>query len=116
MKSISPFVVDSLVSNRSRRRAIARAVARIPASSLATATAAFLFSACASTFAQDSDNFGSDNGSGGHHGQPVKVMIISMFGPEGQVWLDKLGPWKAIHVAGLSPDYPVVLQSARRSA
>ena len=50
----------------------------------------------------------SDNGGGNGHGQPVKVMIISMFGPEGQVWLDKLGPWKAIHVAGLSPDYPVV--------
>ncbi|MEA3088721.1 MAG: hypothetical protein QOJ04_63 [Caballeronia sp.] len=74
--------------------------------SLAAVTAAFLFSACASTFAQGSDSSGSDNGNG--HGQPVKVMIISMFGPEGQVWLDKLGPWKAIHVPGLSPDYPVV--------
>jgi purine nucleoside permease len=37
-----------------------------------------------------------------------KVMIISMFGPEGQVWLDKLGPWREITVPGLSPDYPVV--------
>jgi purine nucleoside permease len=35
-------------------------------------------------------------------------MIVSMFGPEGQVWLDKLGPWKTIRVPGLSPDYPVV--------
>ena len=40
--------------------------------------------------------------------RPVKVMIISMFGPEGQVWLDHLGPWRDIRVPGLSPDYPVV--------
>src|SRR5262245_18595689 len=37
-----------------------------------------------------------------------KVMIVSMFGPEGKVWLDKLGPWQQIRVPGLSPDYPVV--------
>jgi purine nucleoside permease len=37
-----------------------------------------------------------------------KVMIISMFGPEGQVWLDHLGPWRHIKVPGLSPDYPTV--------
>lgn len=37
-----------------------------------------------------------------------KVMIVSMFGPEGKVWLDKLGPWQEIRVPGLSPDYPVV--------
>jgi purine nucleoside permease len=37
-----------------------------------------------------------------------KVMIVSMFGPEGKVWLDKLGPWQDIRVPGLSPDYPVV--------
>jgi len=75
--------------------------------------ATLLFSACEPTFAQgpDSARSGSGGGSGGignGRGQPVKVMIISMFGPEGQVWLDKLGPWKAIRVAGLSPDYPVV--------
>ena len=40
--------------------------------------------------------------------QPVKVMIVSMFKPEGQVWLDKLGPWHAIPVVGLSQDYPEV--------
>ena len=40
------------------------------------------------------------------HGRPVKVMIISMFGPEGQVWLDRLGPWESISLPGLSPDYP----------
>jgi len=44
------------------------------------------------------------------HGErrPVKVIIISMFGPEGQVWLDHIGPWRDIAVPGLSPDYPAV--------
>ncbi|MGF7188811.1 purine nucleoside permease [Robbsia andropogonis] len=40
--------------------------------------------------------------------QPVKVLIVSMFGPEGKVWLDHLGKTRAIRVAGLSPDYPDV--------
>src|SRR5262249_34814681 len=40
--------------------------------------------------------------------RPVKVMIIAMFGPEGQVWLDRLGPWRDVTVPGLSPDYPAV--------
>ncbi|AIO70977.1 purine-nucleoside phosphorylase [Burkholderia oklahomensis] len=44
----------------------------------------------------------------GAQGRPVKVMIITMFGPEGQAWLDRLGPWKNIAVPGLSPDYPDV--------
>ncbi|MCG1048555.1 purine nucleoside permease (plasmid) [Mycetohabitans rhizoxinica] len=44
----------------------------------------------------------------GGSGRAVKVMIVSMFGPEGQVWLDQLGPWQAIRVPGLSPDYPSV--------
>nr|WP_096059397.1 purine nucleoside permease [Caballeronia ptereochthonis] len=35
-------------------------------------------------------------------------MIVTMFAPEGQVWLDKLGPWDAVRVPGLSPDYPDV--------
>jgi purine nucleoside permease len=39
---------------------------------------------------------------------PVKVLIISMFGPEGKTWLDRLGPTRAITVPGLSPDYPAV--------
>jgi purine nucleoside permease len=56
--------------------------------------------------ADDSDAF--SHGDGGSRGRPVKVMIISMFGPEGQVWLDKLGPWRDIPVDGLSPDYPAV--------
>ena len=38
----------------------------------------------------------------------VKVMIVTMFAPEGKVWLDKLGPWEAVNVPGLSPDYPDV--------
>jgi purine nucleoside permease len=38
----------------------------------------------------------------------VKVLIISMFGPEGKTWLDHLGQTQAITVAGLSPDYPAV--------
>lgn len=37
-----------------------------------------------------------------------KVLIISMFGPEGKTWLDHLGSVRAIKIAGLSPDYPVV--------
>jgi purine nucleoside permease len=37
-----------------------------------------------------------------------KVMIISMFAPERQVWIDNLGPWRDIKVPGLSADYPTV--------
>jgi purine nucleoside permease len=37
-----------------------------------------------------------------------RVMIISMFGPEGKVWLDRMGPWRDIVLPGLSPDYPAV--------
>ena len=68
---------------------------------------AIALTACAATAsnAQDNDSSFADHGS---HGRHVKVMIISMFGPEGQVWLDKLGPWESIPVAGLSPDYPDV--------
>ena len=39
---------------------------------------------------------------------PVKVLIISMFAPEGQVWIDGLGLTEEIAVPGLSSDYPVV--------
>ena len=45
---------------------------------------------------------------GQHQGRAPKVMIVSMFGPEAQTWLDHLGPWQAIKVPGLSPDYPAV--------
>jgi purine nucleoside permease len=67
-------------------------------------SSALALSACAaiSPIAQDGDSFAES----GSRGRPVKVMIISMFGPEGQVWLDRLGPWQSIPVAGLSSDYP----------
>jgi purine nucleoside permease len=70
---------------------------------VAFAAAAMLASACAPVRSQNATDIA---GSGA--AQPVKVMIVSMFGPEGQVWLDKLGPWKAIPIPGLSPDYPDV--------
>jgi purine nucleoside permease len=75
------------------------------------AVCAITLAACAafsSGPASADDNDGFSHGDGGSHGQPVKVMIISMFGPEGQVWLDNLGPWREITVDGLSPDYPTV--------
>ncbi|WP_233859420.1 purine-nucleoside phosphorylase [Paraburkholderia sp. HD33-4] len=62
--------------------------------------------AVAPPIAHADDSFAQDDGAS--HGRPVKVMIISMFGPEGQVWLDNLGPWQDITVEGLSPDYPAV--------
>jgi len=54
--------------------------------------------ACADTWDQHERGEGHD----------PKVMIVSMFGPEGQVWLDHLGPWHETQVPGLSPDYPSV--------
>src|SRR4051812_49813997 len=56
--------------------------------------------------ADDSDAF--SHGDGGSRGRPVKVMIISMFGPEGQVWLDKLRPLRGIPVGGLFSEFPAV--------
>ena len=44
----------------------------------------------------------------GAEAQAPKVVIISMFGPEGAVWLSRLGPWHDILIPGLSPDYPAV--------
>jgi purine nucleoside permease len=38
----------------------------------------------------------------------VKVMIISMFGPEGQVWIDNLSLTQQIAIPGLSSDYPMI--------
>jgi len=43
-----------------------------------------------------------------------KVMIITMFAPERQVWIDHLGPWREVTVPGLPADYPTV--SCNRSA
>ncbi|MFC5473071.1 purine-nucleoside phosphorylase [Paraherbaspirillum soli] len=75
---------------------------------LSAALALSTLAACttAPSFAQDSR--GDTLAEAGAHGRPVKVMIISMFGPEGKAWLDRLGPWKAVPVPGLSPDYPDV--------
>ncbi|MCX4162389.1 MULTISPECIES: purine nucleoside permease [Paraburkholderia] len=75
-----------------------------------SAIPALMLAACAvsplAANADDSNSFAqNDSGSQARH---VKVMIISMFAPEGQVWLDHLGPWQEITVAGLSPDYPTV--------
>jgi purine nucleoside permease len=40
--------------------------------------------------------------------RPVKVLIISMFGPEGDPWVTHLGLTQDVAVPGLSPDYPSV--------
>jgi len=40
--------------------------------------------------------------------RPVKVLIISMFGPEGQGWVDHYKLTDNIKVSGLSADYPEV--------
>lgn len=40
--------------------------------------------------------------------RPVKALIIAMFEPEGQGWIDNLKLTDGIKVAGLSPDYPAV--------
>jgi purine nucleoside permease len=39
----------------------------------------------------------------------VKVLIISLFKPEADVWVDPLALHEDISVPGLSPDYPVVV-------
>jgi purine nucleoside permease len=85
---------------------LTRAFGALSAITLAACAA---FSPLQANAANNSDaNHGFASGDSESHGRPVKVMIISMFGPEGQVWLDRLGPWKAIPVDGLSPDYPTV--------
>lgn len=49
-----------------------------------------------------------EQGAPSRRARPVKVMIVTMFGPEAKAWLERLGPWDSIAVAGLSPDYPAV--------
>src|ERR1700755_2834705 len=44
--------------------------------------------------------------------QPVKVLIISMFGPGAQPWIDTLALTEEVAVPGLSADYPKVLCNA----
>jgi purine nucleoside permease len=65
----------------------------------------FVLAACSLTRC-NSDN--GSIGSGVSSPRPVKVMIISMFGPEGQPWIDNLELKEEIEVPGLSPDYPTV--------
>ncbi|WP_429315998.1 purine-nucleoside phosphorylase [Paraburkholderia sp. GAS448] len=77
-----------------------------------TALTALSLAGCAAMTASQpgaqSTNAFAQNSESAPHARHVKVMIISMFAPEGQVWLDHLGPWQDIPVAGLSPDYPAV--------
>jgi purine nucleoside permease len=40
--------------------------------------------------------------------RPVKALIISMFGPEGEPWITKLALDQKLEVPGLSEDYPEV--------
>jgi purine nucleoside permease len=40
--------------------------------------------------------------------RPVKVMVITMFGPEAAPWLAQLGSTQSVRVPGLSADYPEV--------
>jgi len=47
-------------------------------------------------------------GGGADDPRPVKALIISMFGPEGQPWIDNLALSEEIAIPGLSPDYPAV--------
>jgi purine nucleoside permease len=39
---------------------------------------------------------------------PVRVMIVSMFGPERQVWRERRKLGRSIRVPGLSGEYPEV--------
>jgi purine nucleoside permease len=71
---------------------------------LASATLAIAMALGATACASAEDGDLRDRGGA----REPKVMIISMFGPEGQVWLDHLGPWREVKVPGLSPDYPLV--------
>ncbi|MEK6423002.1 MAG: purine nucleoside permease [Burkholderia gladioli] len=77
--------------------------------------AVFSLAACATvpSVAQDSSAAQTLQDARGHedHGPGVrtpKVMIVTMFGPEGQAWTDRIGPWTQVKVPGLSPDYPAV--------
>ncbi len=40
--------------------------------------------------------------------RPVKVMIVTLFGPEAEPWLRQLPPTRPVRVAGLSAEYPDV--------
>jgi purine nucleoside permease len=70
------------------------------------AAASLAFAALSCLGAEDRER--RDDDSRGDGARSPRVMIVSMFGPEGQVWLDRLGPWRETRVPGLSPDYPLV--------
>ncbi|SAL49447.1 purine nucleoside permease [Caballeronia cordobensis] len=79
---------------------------RDPASRTKKITKAVAAVACAASLAGCASSPRSVDSAAG--AREVKVMIVTMFAPEGKVWLDRLGPWDAVKVAGLSPDYPDV--------
>ncbi|BCQ55351.1 purine-nucleoside phosphorylase [Burkholderia gladioli] len=74
--------------------------------------AVFSLAACATvpSVAQNSATTQDAQDGAAHAGgtHAPKVMIITMFGPEGQAWTDRIGPWTPVKVEGLSPDYPNV--------
>ncbi len=37
-----------------------------------------------------------------------RVLVITMFEPETQVWLDHMGPWRHTRIAGLSAEFPLI--------
>ncbi|HEY0469599.1 MAG TPA: hypothetical protein VGC79_35660 [Polyangiaceae bacterium] len=65
--------------------------------------AATLLSLCLSSCNSD------DEPSGSPSPRTVKVLIVTMFGPEATAWIDGLELSESIAVPGLSPDYPEVL-------
>jgi purine nucleoside permease len=69
-------------------------------------TAATLFAATA--FASDATKPAAPH--------PVKVMIVTLFGPEAAPWLDKLAITRSVRVPGLSADYPEVSARTPTSA
>jgi purine nucleoside permease len=65
--------------------------------------AASCLAACASQAGKD---LGPPSAPAG--ARPVKLLIIGMFGAEGQVWIDRLGLTEEIAVPGLSSQFPSV--------
>lgn len=37
-----------------------------------------------------------------------RVLVITMFEPETQIWLDRMGPWRHTRIAGLSAEFPLI--------
>jgi purine nucleoside permease len=70
--------------------------------------ARFVISLCALGLAGAATASGPANKAPSTEPYAPKVMIVTMFAPERQVWIDHLGPWRDVRVPGLSPDYPTV--------